>query len=102
MSDEELRDQLMTLLLLGHETTASALSWAFYWVHKEPAVLAQLQQELESLDNAPDPDRLAQLPYLTAVCKSRCGSTRSRSSPNRARSKNLCRLETIRLTQEPF
>jgi cytochrome P450 len=69
MSDEELRDQLMTLLLLGHETTASALSWAFYWVHKEPSVLAQLQQELESLDNAPDPDRLAQLPYLTAVCK---------------------------------
>lgn len=69
MSDEELRDQLMTLLLLGHETTASALSWAFYWVHEEPSVLAKLRQELESLGNAPDPDRLAQLPYLTAVCK---------------------------------
>jgi hypothetical protein len=59
----------MTLLLLGHETTASALSWAFYWVHEEPSVLAKLRQELESLGNAPDPDRLAQLPYLTAVCK---------------------------------
>ncbi|XHX79017.1 MAG: cytochrome P450 [Stenomitos frigidus ULC029] len=69
MSDEELRDQLMTLLLLGHETTASALSWAFYWVHEKPSVLAQLRQELETLGTEPDPDRLAQLPYLTAVCK---------------------------------
>lgn len=69
MSDQELRDQLMTLLLLGHETTASALSWAFYWVHQERSVLAQLRSELEPLGTKPDPDRLAQLPYLTAVCK---------------------------------
>ncbi|XGV94587.1 MAG: cytochrome P450 [Leptolyngbya sp. BL-A-14] len=69
MTDEELRDQLMTLLLLGHETTASALSWAFYWVHREPSVLQRLRQELDPLGNKPDPDRLAQLPYLTAVCK---------------------------------
>lgn len=66
LSDRELRDQLMTLLLLGHETTASALAWAFYWIHREPQVLQQLQQELSS---ASDPDRLAQLPYLNAVCK---------------------------------
>ncbi|MBW4690237.1 MAG: cytochrome P450 [Lyngbya sp. HA4199-MV5] len=69
MTDEELRDQLMTLLLLGHETTASALSWAFYWVHQERSVLKRLRQELEPLGHDPNPDRLAQLPYLTAVCK---------------------------------
>jgi len=69
MTDEELRDQLMTLLLLGHETTASALSWAFYWVHEERSVLEHLRQELEPLGRDPNPDRLAQLPYLTAVCK---------------------------------
>ena len=69
MTDEELRDQLMTLLLLGHETTASSLSWAFYWVHEQQAVLEQLREELEPLGSEPDPDRLAQLPYLTAVCK---------------------------------
>ena len=69
MTDEELRDQLMTLLLLGHETTASALSWAFYWVHEERSVLEQLRHELDAIGTAPDPDRLAQLPYLTAVCK---------------------------------
>lgn len=66
MTDQELRDQLMTLLLLGHETTASALAWAFYWIHHQPQVLEQLQQELVG---EPDPDRLAQLPYLNAVCK---------------------------------
>ncbi len=69
MTDEELRDQLMTLLLLGHETTASALAWTFYWVHEQRAVLDQLREELEALGDAPDPDRLAQLPYLNAVCK---------------------------------
>ncbi|MBW4581586.1 MAG: cytochrome P450 [Tildeniella nuda ZEHNDER 1965/U140] len=69
MTDEELRDQLMTLLLLGHETTASALSWAFYWVHEERSVLEQLRHELETVGTEADPDRLAQLPYLTAVCK---------------------------------
>ena len=36
MPDAELRDNLMTLLLLGHETTASSLAWAFYWVHCDP------------------------------------------------------------------
>ncbi|MBD2022397.1 cytochrome P450 [Leptolyngbya sp. FACHB-36] len=67
MSDRELRDQLMTLLLLGHETTASALAWAFYWIHQTPAVLQQLQQDISAWSD--DPDALAQLPYLTAVCK---------------------------------
>jgi cytochrome P450 len=66
MSDRELRDQLMTLLLLGHETTASALSWAFYWIHRDPQVLARLQAEVAAVRE--DADR-AQLPYLTAVCK---------------------------------
>lgn len=68
MTDTELRDQLMTLLLLGHETTASALSWAFYWIHHLPQVKQQLQQELDRADRT-DPDQLAALPYLNAVCK---------------------------------
>ncbi|MBW4466192.1 MAG: cytochrome P450 [Pegethrix bostrychoides GSE-TBD4-15B] len=67
LSDLELRDQLMTLLLLGHETTASGLSWVFYWLHRHPEILARLQAELESAD--PSPAALAQLPYLSAVCK---------------------------------
>jgi cytochrome P450 family 110 len=66
MGDRELRDQLMTLLLLGHETTASALTWAFYWLHHQPDTLARLHQEIADVT---DPATLAQLPYLTAVCK---------------------------------
>lgn len=69
MSDREVGDQLMTLLLLGHETTASALAWAFYWIHHYPHVLQLVQQELDASDRDLDPTHLAQLPYLTAVCK---------------------------------
>ncbi len=39
MSDEELRDELMTLLVAGHETTATTLAWAFERLAREPAVL---------------------------------------------------------------
>ena len=69
MSDIELRDQLMTLLLLGHETTASGLAWAFYWIHRHPDCLDRLLTELQTLGENPDPTALSQLPYLTAVCK---------------------------------
>lgn len=68
MSNVELRDQLVSLLLLGYETTAAVLAWAFYWIHSSPSVLKTLQEELNSLGNPLNPDALAQLPYLTAVC----------------------------------
>lgn len=66
MGDQELRDQLMTLLLLGHETTASGLAWAFYWIYRNPDCLTRLQTELQQTN---DPVAISQLPYLTAVCK---------------------------------
>lgn len=65
LTDQELRDQLMTLLLLGHETTASSLAWAIYWCYCEGDRLAQLQAEVEGAD----PLTLAGLPYLNAVCQ---------------------------------
>lgn len=69
MDDTELHDELMGLLIAGHETTASALVWALYWVHYLPDVQQKLRQELESLGDRPDPNSIAQLPYLTAVCQ---------------------------------
>jgi cytochrome P450 len=48
MSDQELRDELMTLLVAGHETTASSLSWAFERLTREPRVLARLVDELDT------------------------------------------------------
>jgi cytochrome P450 len=68
MTDEQLRDELMTLLLAGHETTATAIAWALYWVHRFPEVHSQLLQELDSLGNLPTPMEIFRLPYLTAVC----------------------------------
>jgi cytochrome P450 len=47
MSDQELRDQLMTLLLAGHETTATALAWAFDLLLRHPAQLGRLRDSLE-------------------------------------------------------
>ncbi len=68
MTDVELRDELMTLLLAGHETTATALTWAMYWIHKLPTVRQKLLEELDSLGKDVDPNALFRLPYLNAVC----------------------------------
>jgi len=68
LSDVELRDELMTLLIAGHETTATALTWALYWIHRFPAVRERLVQELDSLDHNLDPNLVFKLPYLNAVC----------------------------------
>jgi cytochrome P450 len=68
MTDEELRDELLTLLFAGHETTASALAWAFYWIDRLPEVKEKLIEEIDSLGSDPDPSAIAKLPYLNAVC----------------------------------
>jgi cytochrome P450 len=48
MSDQEIRDELMTALVAGHETTASQLGWAFERLAREPRVRARLTQEIDS------------------------------------------------------
>jgi len=72
LTDGELRDELMTLLVAGHETTATALSWALYWLASRPEVQQRLRQELQEARSAPeapvDVTTLLRLPYLQAVC----------------------------------
>ncbi|MEG5066084.1 cytochrome P450 [Microcoleus sp. B3-A4] len=69
MSDVELRDELMTILFAGHETTATALAWALYWIHYIPEVREKLLQELNSIDvENCAPAEISKLPYLNAVC----------------------------------
>ena len=46
LSDDELRDELVTLVVTGYETTATALAWAMYWIHRETAIHARLLEEL--------------------------------------------------------
>jgi cytochrome P450 len=47
MSDEQVRDEAMTLFLAGHETTANALAWAWYLISKHPEVEAKLHAEID-------------------------------------------------------
>ncbi|WP_221643555.1 MULTISPECIES: cytochrome P450 [unclassified Nostoc] len=68
MTDQELRDELITLMIAGHETTATAMAWALYWIHQNPEVHEKLLQELDTLGDSPDPMSIFRLPYLTAVC----------------------------------
>ena len=68
LSDAELRDELLALLLAGHETTATAMSWALYWIHRLPDVKQKLLKELESISDRTDFMSMFRLPYLTAVC----------------------------------
>ncbi|MBD2459367.1 cytochrome P450 [Nostoc sp. FACHB-87] len=69
MTDVELRDELMTLLVAGHETTASALTWALYWIHRQPQIREKLLSELDSFGNNAALEEITRLPYLTAVCQ---------------------------------
>jgi unspecific monooxygenase len=69
LSDGELRDELLTLLFAGHETTAIAMAWSLYWTHYLPQVREKLLQELSDLGSNASPVEIAKLPYLTAVCQ---------------------------------
>lgn len=69
MSNQELRDELMTLLVAGHETSASALTWAFYWIDFLPEVREKLLKEIAPFGVNPDPSIVNKLPYLNAVCQ---------------------------------
>jgi len=66
--DRELLEQMMSLIGAGHETTASALTWAIYHIHRDPSVKARLLDELQGLAAPSDPEAIARLPYLDAVC----------------------------------
>lgn len=69
MSDLELRDELLTLLFAGHETTATAMAWGLYWIYQQPEVYEKLMAELNALPSNSDPTTISRLPYLTAVCQ---------------------------------
>lgn len=51
LDDTELRDQLVTLLLAGHETTATGLAWALYEVGRDPELLARCQRAADEGDD---------------------------------------------------
>ena len=76
MTDAELRDELMTAIAAGHETTATSLAWAFERLLLHPEAYARLCAEVRGAsgpngadDVGADAEKLAALPYLDAVIK---------------------------------
>ena len=67
MSDAELVDELRTLVIAGHETTATTLGWALWELHRNPAVLERVQSEITSSSSS-EPEELARVPLLVAAC----------------------------------
>jgi cytochrome P450 len=71
MSDEQLREEVMTLFLAGHETTANALTWTWYLLAQNPEVEQALAEEIAAVlgGRAPTLADLPRLPYAEMVVK---------------------------------
>jgi cytochrome P450 len=70
LSDRELRDELMTAIAAGHETTATALAWSFERILAHPKVYATLREEVAGAGGVnATPEKIAALPYLDATIK---------------------------------
>jgi cytochrome P450 len=69
LPDQALRDELITLLVAGHETTATSLAWAVHHVLAHPEVRARLGAELASLAGEMTPEAVMRLDVLDAVAK---------------------------------
>jgi cytochrome P450 len=71
MTDKEVRDEAMTIFFAGHETTAHAMTWAWYLLAKNPRVAEKLFEEVDRVcgDRAPSVADLPSLPYSELVFK---------------------------------
>ena len=67
LSEDELMDELLTLLVAGHETTATALAWSLRWILADRPLLGRLTEEIASADG--DPLHLSKLELLDATVK---------------------------------
>ena len=70
MTDEQVRDELVTMLFAGHETTALALTYVWYLLGRNPEAAERLREELDAeLDGPPTAEDLPDLDYTEAVVK---------------------------------
>ncbi|MEP6849370.1 MAG: cytochrome P450 [Acidobacteriota bacterium] len=69
MTDEQIRDEALTLFLAGHETTANAMTWTWYLLSQNPEMEARLHAELDSVigSRVPAMDDLPNLKFTEAV-----------------------------------
>ena len=80
VTSRQLRDDLMTMLIAGHETTAAVLTWTFYELAQQPELMAKVQKEVDEVLQGREPtyEDMANLPLL-----------------------RLCLAETLRMYPEP-
>ncbi|MBC8102602.1 MAG: cytochrome P450 [Cytophagales bacterium] len=71
MTDQQVRDEVMTLFLAGHETTSNALTWTWYLLAKHPLIYAKVQAEVDEVlgGRTPTYDDLSRLPVTLQVLK---------------------------------
>ncbi|KAK9917377.1 hypothetical protein WJX75_003717 [Coccomyxa subellipsoidea] len=69
ITSKQLRDDLMTMLIAGHETTAAVLTWTLYCLTDRPDVLRRMQQEIDEVvgDGKPNMDQLQKLRFTMRV-----------------------------------
>jgi cytochrome P450 len=65
---QEILEQMVSLIGAGHETTASALTWALFHIHRDAGLKQRLLDELRALGQPIDPLAVTRLPFLDAVC----------------------------------
>jgi cytochrome P450 len=71
ISDRQIRDEVMTMFLAGHETTANALSWMWYLLGKHPEIQQRVRQEVRAVlgDRPPTPADIPQLTFCEQVIR---------------------------------
>jgi cytochrome P450 len=67
MHDRQLINEILTLIVAGHETTASTLNWTWYLLSQHPEVEAQFTRELGALTHLPELDELPRCPYSRQI-----------------------------------
>jgi cytochrome P450 len=69
MTDKQVRDEALTLLIAGHETTANALTWTWYLLSQNPEIEARMHEELGRVlgGRTPSFEDVTRLPYTTGV-----------------------------------
>ncbi|KAL0096479.1 cytochrome P450 [Phycomyces blakesleeanus] len=73
LSDENMRDQVVTFLIAGHDTTANTVAWALYEISRSPEVEAKIVQEIVNAgitaEELPTSEQISDLKYITQVIK---------------------------------
>ncbi len=89
MPERELIDEVMTLIVAGHETTASGLNWTWYLLSQHPQVAARLHAEIDASEEIATPSlaQMEALSYTQQVVMRRCASIRRAGCCRGARSR---------------